>query len=78
MESPITLIADNKNELNRLIDEKLKAGYLIKGGMELNDEQRYVQVMVLANNIDAEFTPRAAIKLAIFLPLYIALLYFLI
>ncbi len=78
MEDPITLNAESKDELNRIIDEKLKQGYLIKGPISKNTEGRYQQVMVLPNNIDAEFTLGTAIKIAIFLPIYVAIFYFFI
>jgi len=79
MESPVTLTANNKDDLNKQIDQKLKEGYLLhEGGMREGDDGTYIQHMTLPNNIDSEFTMRGAIKLAIFLPLYIALLYFIL
>lgn len=78
MESPIILTADSKEALNQQIDVKLKEGYLLKNGMQTNDDGLISQTMVLPSNIDSEFTLSAAIKIAIFLPLYLLLLYFIL
>jgi hypothetical protein len=78
VESPITLKSDNETELNRQIDDKLKQGYLLKGGIQKIDDNSYTQEMVVANNLDGELTLKGAIKLAIFVPLYILIVYYFI
>ncbi|MDH3327135.1 MAG: hypothetical protein OEM38_10505 [Gammaproteobacteria bacterium] len=76
MDTLITLTADNKEELNRLIDEKLKERYLLKGGIQNGDMGNVVQVMVFPNNIDSELTLSGAFKLVIMVLVYIGILYF--
>ena len=78
MESPIEIIANSKQELNSLIDEKLKKGYLLQGGMQTKDKRAFVQIMILPNNIDGEVTLASAIKFFIFLIVMVALNYMII
>jgi len=65
MESRIVLTADSKEELNKLIDDKLKQSYLLSGGMYPGEQEALSQIMVLSNNIDEEFTLAGGVKLVI-------------
>jgi len=76
MESPITLSAATKNELNKLIDEKLKEGYLITGVMQADESGEIKQVMSQPNNIDGEITLPGAIKLLVGIIVYVLAFYF--
>ena len=76
MDNSIALIADNKDELNRQIDLKLKEGYLLKGGMYIDKQDKLNQIMILPNNIDPEITPAGIFKIIIGLAIYAGLLYF--
>ena len=76
MESRIVLAADSKQELNKLIDDKLKTGYLLKGGMYEGGENKLNQVMILPNNIDGEVTKQGAVKMVIGIAIYVAIIYF--
>ena len=78
MESEIELTAASKQELNQLIDNKLKEGYLLRGGMQQGDEGRLVQMMILPNNIDGEVTLASGIKLFVFLAVLITINYFVV
>ena len=78
LESRIVLAADSKEELNKLIDEKLKTGYLLKGGMNEGEENKLNQVMILPNNIDGELTKKGAVKMVIGIGIYAAIIYFVI
>jgi len=76
LESRIVLVADDKKELNKLIDDKLKIGYLLKGGMYEGEENKLNQVMIQPSNIDAEVTKKGAVKILIGVAIYAAILYF--
>jgi len=76
LESQIILASDNKEELNKLIDGKLKEGYLIKDGIYEGGENKFNQVMILPNNIDAEFTLAGGVKLIVGMIIYAVILYF--
>ena len=76
MDTLITLEANSKDQLNRLIDTKLKEGYLLKGGIQAGENANFIQIMVLPNNIDPEFTLVGAVKLVVVAVIYISVLYF--
>ena len=76
MESQIVLASDNKEALNKLIDQKLKEGYLLKNGMYEGEEDKFNQIMILPNNIDAEMTATSVFKLIIGIIIYAGILYF--
>jgi len=63
MDYRIVITADTKEELNRLIDEKIKEGYLIAGAMSEAEQNKLSQEMTLASNIDGEVTLASGIKL---------------
>ncbi|MDH5377807.1 MAG: hypothetical protein OEX00_05765 [Gammaproteobacteria bacterium] len=75
MENPLTLQAKSIEELNKIIDAKLKEGYqLYKGGMQKNEHDLWTQVMVLPRNIDQEISAKGMIKVVLFIVAYIAIL----
>lgn len=76
MESQIVLVANNKAELNKLIDEKLKEGYLLKGGMNVVEENKLNQIMTQPNNIDGEVTKKGFVKMLVGIVIYATILYF--
>jgi len=76
LESQIILAAENKEALNKLIDDKLKEGYLLKGGMYEGEESQLNQLMIQPNNIDGEVTKKGAVKMVIGIIVYAAILYF--
>ena len=63
MDYHITLTAESKDVLNKLIDEKLKVGYKIYGAMEEVEENKFTQEMIQARSIDEEMTIGSGIKL---------------
>jgi len=69
------LSAQSKEDLNQQIDQKLKQGFLLQGDIQTDEQGRFVQTMVQPSNIDSEFTLSSAIKLAIFVPIYIGIFY---
>ena len=75
MENSIVLTAETKQELNGLIDLKLKEGYLLKNGIKPDDDGNFQQLMILPNNMDPEMTPRSGVKLVIGLAIYVGILY---
>ena len=74
-EGQMILAADDNEELNRLIDEKLKARYLLKGAV-YEEGGKLKQEMILPGTIDNEMTMASGIKLLIGGTLYVSLLYF--
>jgi len=75
VENPLTLQAKSIEELNKIIDAKLKEGYqLYKGGMQKNEHDLWTQVMVLPRNIDQEISAKGMIKVVLFIVAYIAIL----
>ena len=78
MDYRIELTTDSVEALNHLIDEKLKQGYLIKDAMFEDENGQMTQIMVQAHNIDGELTWGSIKKLAIFLPVYFTILYFIL
>jgi len=69
----VVLTADNKEELNKLIDDKLKEGYLLAKGMYVDENNTLSQLMTLSNNIDGEITLVSGIKLVIFIAVMISI-----
>jgi len=49
---------------------------LIKGATSQNAQGKFTQLMVQSQNIDQEFTLSGAIKLAIFIPIYVGIFYY--
>ncbi len=79
IDTRITLKAESKEQLNKLIDGKLKEGYLLEGGMQgggqSGDQGDILQIMVQPSNIDRELTLAGGIKLLVMLAIYICVLY---
>ena len=75
MEDHVILSASSKEELNKLIDEKLKSRYLLKDAMYMEDG-KFNQLMILPNNIDSEMTLSSGVKLIIGATIYASILYF--
>ncbi len=78
MDYRVVLTADNKEELNKLIDGKLKEGYLLVGGMYVGEENKSSQLMTLSNNIDGEVTLASGVKLVIFIACLISITIFIL
>ena len=77
MENQITLTADTKEALNKLIDKKLKEGYLLSGGgMFKGDDDKLTQIMKLPCCIDPEMSLASGIKLVIFAAFYGFIIYY--
>ena len=71
MDYHVVLTADSKEELNKLIDGKLKEGYLLVKGMYVDENNTLSQLMRLSNNIDGEVTLVSGIKLVVFIAVMI-------
>jgi len=73
MESEVILSAEDKGQLNALIDEKLKQGYLIVDQMYECDQGKICQLMRIPRNIDSEVNLKGIIKLVAFIAFMIAI-----
>lgn len=78
MDYRVVLTADNKEELNKLIDGKLTEGYLLVGGMYVDEQNKLSQLMTLSNNIDGEVTLVSGVKLVVFLACMISITIFIL
>ncbi len=67
MQYRIELKAENKIELNKLIDEKLKVGYLLEKGIYAGEKNSWCQSMTLPHNMEGEVTLIAFVKLVVLL-----------
>ncbi len=76
MDQQIEISAANEKALNRLIDEKLKAGYLLINGITSGEDGLFYQKMRLSNPIDEEFTLAGGVKLVIMLVILGSITYF--
>lgn len=73
----MTLTADTKEALNKLIDKKLKEGYLLSGGgMFKGEGDQLNQNMNLPRCIDPEMSMASGIKLVIFAAVYGVIIYY--
>lgn len=75
-ENHIILTADDKDNLNKQIDEKLKQDYLLVGGMYKDENGVLSQNMSRPNNIDSEITPKGMLFILIYLGFMIYLMFF--
>lgn len=76
MESQITLTARNMDKLNKLIDYQLTQGYLLKGGVQKDEQGELSQLMILPNNIDGEITLAGILRMLIMMMIMASVLYF--
>ena len=71
MENPLVLSAENQEQLDLLIDEKLKQGYQLQGGSSPIEDGRVQQIMVLPRNIDSEVTFRGLLPTIILIIVFV-------
>ena len=71
MENPLVLSAENQEQLDLLIDEKLKQGYQLQGGSAPGDDGDVQQIMVLPRNIDNEVTFKSLLPTIVLLLVFV-------
>lgn len=76
MDSRIVLSAQNQQALDLLINDRLKQGYLLKGGVSQNDQGELEQVMVLPRNIDGQVSFKSFLPLLLVIALIACFEYF--
>lgn len=78
MEDELILEAGNKDALNKLIDNELKRGFLIAGGIEEREDGIMSQRMTLAGTIDNEVTVGGLIQLVIMVIVWVSIVIYLL